>query len=169
MTKTILNVLAGLLLTLALGAGVARADNGGIRIEQAWGRATPGNAKTGAFYLSITNTGSAPDRLTAASTPAANSVQLHETIMVNNVMEMRPLPSVTIEPGKTVVFEPGHDHIMLMGLKAPLKAGDKVPLTLTFDHAGAQQVMVAIGKVGAMKAGDSESMPGMSDMPGMQH
>jgi copper(I)-binding protein len=97
--------------------------------------------------------------------------------MVNGVMEMRPVPSLTIAPGKTVVLEPSNYHVMLTGLKAPLKEGQTLPLTLTFAHAGAQQVTVEIDKVGAMHAGDKSTAAGsamngmgtMSTMPGMPH
>jgi len=112
-----------------------------------------------------------------ASTPAADHAEIHEMKMDNGVMEMRPVPSLTVDPGKTVVLEPSGYHVMLTGLKAPLKEGQTVPLTLTFAHAGPQQVTASIAKVGAMHAGDmsmqsGSSMPGMSNMPtmpGMQH
>jgi copper(I)-binding protein len=158
---------------VALMAIPAFADSSGIKVDQAWGRATPGNAKTGALYLTITNTGSTPDTLESVSTPAADKAELHDMKMENNVMEMRPVGPLTIAPGKSVVLAPNGYHLMLTGLKAPLKEGQAVPVTLTFDHAGAQQVTASIAKVGAMSAGDASkpggSMPGMnmSTMPGM--
>lgn len=156
-------------LALMLGGGTARADDGGIRLDQAWARATPGSAKTGAIYLTVSNTGIAPDTLTAASTPAADKAELHHMKIENGVMEMRPVPALAIAPGQSVVLEPttGY-HIMLIGLKAPLKEGDKVPIILTFEHAGTQQITASVAKVGAMRAGDMSAMPGMS-MPGKQH
>ena len=155
-------------------ASPAFADTGGIKVDRVWARATPGNAKTGAIYLTITNTGPAPDTLESASTPAADKADLHDMKMVNNVMEMRPVGPLTIAPGKSVVLAPGGYHLMLTGLKAPLKEGQTVPVTLTFDHAGAQQVTASVAKVGAMGPNDtskpiSGSMSGtdMSKMPGM--
>ncbi|MGO8917455.1 MAG: copper chaperone PCu(A)C [Stellaceae bacterium] len=178
MTRKIPIVLAGLVLVLALGAGAARADNG-VRIDGAWARATPAAAKTGAIYLTITNTGSAPDTIESASTPAADKAELHEMKMENGVMEMRPVRSLTVAAGKSVVLQPGGYHLMLTGLKAPLKEGQTVPVTVIFKHAGAQQVTVSVAKIGAMHAGDmstgsaGSAMPSgksdMSDMPGMQH
>jgi copper(I)-binding protein len=157
------------LLALMLGSGSARADNGGIHLEQAWARATPGGAKTGAIYLTVSNTGTTPDTLIAASTPTADKAELHQMKMDNGVMEMRPVPALPIAPGQSVVLEPASGyHIMLTGLKAPLKEGDKVPLILTFEHAGAQQITAAVAKIGAMHAGEMSAMPGMS-MPGMKH
>lgn len=178
MTRTMPIILMSLMLGLALGSGTARADNG-IRVDGAWARATPSGAKTGAIYLTITNTGTVPDTIQSASTPAADKAELHEMKMANGVMEMRPVPSLTIAPGKSLVLAPGGYHLMLIGLKAPLKEGEMVPVTVTFAHAGAQQVMASVAKIGAAHAGDrstssaGSAMPGgksdMSTMPGMQH
>jgi periplasmic copper chaperone A len=178
MTRTIPIVLAGLMLGLALGGGAARADNG-IRIDGAWARATPAAARTGAIYLTITNTGGAPDTIESASTPVADKAELHEMTMEKGVMEMRPVPSLTIAPGKSLVLKPGGYHLMLIGLKAPLKEGQTLPVTVVFAHAGAQQVTVSVAKIGATHAGDmsatsaGSAMPSgksdMSSMPGMQH
>ena len=162
---------------VVLFAVPAWADSSGIKVDQVWARATPGNAKSGAIYLTVTNTGTAPDTLEGiASTPAAEHADLHEMKMTNNVMEMRPVKSVTIDPGKSVVLEPGGYHIMLTGLKGPLKEGQTVLLTLNFDHAGKQEVTASVAKVGAMHAGEMSgagAAPGtshdMSSMPGMSH
>src|SRR6185437_1843003 len=130
--KTILAIAAAILF-----AAPAWADSSGIKVDQVWARATPGAAKTAAIYLTITNIGTAPDTLEgAASTPVAAHADLHEEKMAKGVMEMRPVKSLTIDPGKSVVLEPNGYHIMLTGLKGPLKEGQTVPLTLTFDHAG---------------------------------
>ncbi len=170
--KKIFSVAAAILL-----AAPAWADSSGIKVDQVWARATPGNAKSGAIYLTVTNTGTTPDTLEGvASTPAAEHADLHEMKMTNNVMEMRPVKSVTIDPGKSVVLEPGGYHLMLTGLKGPLKEGQTVPLTLTFDHAGKQEVTASVAKVGAMHAGELSGAgpaPAMShdtsSMPGMSH
>lgn len=166
------------LLALFAIRGTAFADETGIHVDQAWARATPGGAKTGAVYLTLSNNGNAADKLIAASTPTAEKAELHVTTVENGVMKMRPVSTLDIAPGKPVVMDPmsGY-HIMLTGLKAPLKEGDHVPLTLTFEHAGTRQVTASVAKVGAMHAGEmSPSMPGMSapgeshmSMPGMQH
>jgi copper(I)-binding protein len=155
-------------------AAPAFADGNDLKVDQAWARATPGNAKTAAVYLTITNNGTAPDTLESASTPAADKAELHDTKMENNVMEMRPVGPLTIAPGKSVVLAPSGYHLMLTGLKAPLKEGQTVPVTLIFDHAGAQQVTASIAKVGAMgpndaskPGGDAMSGMDMSTMPGM--
>ena len=170
--KTILAIAAAILFAMP-----AWADSSGIKVDQVWARATPGAVKTGAIYLTVTNTGTTPDTLEGvASTPVAEHAGLHEMKMENGVSEMRPVKSLTIEPGKSVVLQPNGYHIMLTGLKAPLKEGQTVSLTLTFDHAGKQDVTASVAKVGAMHAGEMSGMGAahgrghdMSSMPGMSH
>lgn len=157
-------------LLIVLFLATAQAADSGIQIDHAWARATPGGAKTGAVYLTIINTGSAPERLLTVTTPAAEHAEPHSMKMENGIMEMRSLGTVTIAPGQRFLFEPNGNHIMLMGLKAPLKEGGTVPLTFTFDHAGSVTVSAAIEKIGAMHgpAGeDAGATPSMSAMPGM--
>ena len=101
---TVLMLNAALLL-----ATPAFADGNGIKVDQVWARATPGNAKTGAIYLTITNTGTAPDTLESVSTPAADKADLHDMTMVGNVMEMRPVGPLTIAPGK--IRGPGAERL----------------------------------------------------------
>jgi len=143
----------------------AFAAGNGITVSKVWARATPGTVKTGAIYLTVTNSGKVPDHLVRASSPVANQTQLHRMIMKNNVMEMRPVASLEIAPGKSVVLAPGGYHVMLIGLKAPLKEGQTVPLSLTFEKGGTVEVTARVEKVGAMGPSDrsgSSSMPGMS-------
>lgn len=161
-----------------LVAAPSWADSSGIKVDQVWARATPGAAKTAAIYFTITNTGTTPDTLDGtASSPVAEHADLHEDKIANGVMQMRSVKSLTIEPGKSVTLDPDSGfHVMLIGLKGPLKEGQTVPLTLSFDHAGKQQVTASVAKVGAMHAGEMSSAGSasgmshdMSSMPGMTH
>jgi periplasmic copper chaperone A len=129
-----------------------------IEINHAWARATAASAANGAVYLTITNHGTADDRLTGASTAVASKAELHVTLNENGVMKMRPLADVPVKAGRSAQFKPDGMHIMLLGLKHPLKAGENFPLTLTFDKAGAIETMVKVEKPGAAAPG---SMPGM--------
>jgi copper(I)-binding protein len=131
-----------------------------IHVDHAFARAAP---RTGGAYLTITNTGTAPDRLLSAAATVAAEASLHESKMQNGVMTMRPLGPLTIAPGKTVALKPGGDHIMLMGLKEPLKPGGSFTLTLTFEKSGAVEVTVPVEKAGAMGP-----MPGMKMDPNMK-
>ena len=123
---------------------------GALEIGHPWARATPPTAPTGGGFLTITNKGTAADRLVSASSPAAASVQVHEMKMEGNVMRMRELANgLEIAPGATVTLAPGGLHMMMMGLKAPLKQGEKVPLTLVFEKAGTIDVEIAVEAMGA--------------------
>jgi periplasmic copper chaperone A len=103
--------------------------------------------KTGAVYLSIMNMGKGSDQLIGISTPAAESAMLHKSNDENGVMKMEMLDQLEIPAGATIDILPGHMHIMLMGLKAPLKLGDHVPLEMEFKKSGKVSVDAIVGKV----------------------
>ena len=134
---------------------------GKLVIGHPWSRPTPAGMPMGVAYLSITNKGTEPDVLTGASSTGAASVQFHQTTISDGMARMRPLSEVTIAPGATVKVEPGHVHLMLVGLKAPLELGKFVPLTLEFRRAGSITVQLAIEARDAPPAAEnamSESM-----------
>jgi copper(I)-binding protein len=132
---------------LALTPFAAHPEDAGPRIEQAWARATPGSATTGAAYLTIE--ASEPDRLVGASTPVAGRAELHAHENDHGVMRMHPVDGVAVQPGAPTVLKPGGVHVMLMQLKHPLKVGDTFPLTLRFAKAGDREVTVHVEKPGA--------------------
>jgi periplasmic copper chaperone A len=137
---------------LAIGATVAQAHDytaGTITIAHPWSRATPSGASVGAGYLKLTNTGSAPDRLLGGSSPVAGKVEIHEMATTNGVMTMRPVADgLEIKPGQTVELKPGSFHIMLMGLKQPLKRGEKVKGTLQFEKGGSVDIEYDVEAIG---------------------
>ena len=138
------------LLLMALPAAAHDYKLGALEIGQPWARATPPTAPTGGGYLSVKNTGTEPDRLISISSPAAGTVQVHEMKMEGNVMRMRELDGpLEIKPGETVTLAPGGMHLMMMGLKEPLKQGEKVPLTLVFEKAGKIDVELVVVAMGA--------------------
>ena len=103
-------------------------------------RATMAGKTITAAYVRIENTGKAGDRLLSVTSPVAGRVELHGMRKKNGVMEMYPLRHVMIPGGRNTVFKPGDQHVMLFDLTQPLKAGNRVPLTLTFKKAGAMTV-----------------------------
>jgi periplasmic copper chaperone A len=136
--------------------------NPSIEVEQPWARATPNAARTGAVYVTLDNKSSSADRLTGGSSDVADKVQIHEMSMTNGTMQMRELANgLAIPAGGTVVLKPGSYHIMLIGLKKPLKAGETVPLTLTFAKAGKVSVKVPVQAMGAMPPDKSGGMGAM--------
>jgi hypothetical protein len=141
------------LLALLLVASPAIARDytlGALQIGQPWARATPPTAPSGGGFLTITNKGTAPDRLVSASSPAAGAVQVHEMKMEGSIMRMREVEKgLEIPPGATVTLAPGGLHLMMMGLKAPFKKDEKVPLTLVFEKAGKIDVELVVVPIGA--------------------
>ena len=135
-------------LGLSLVTWVASAQAGSMAVEQPSARATGAGQKVGGAYLTLVNRGAA-DRLLSASSPAAESVELHTMAMEGDVMRMRQLPSVDVPAGARVEFKPGARHLMLIGLKAPLKAGSSVQVTLEFEKAGKVTVQVPVKAAGA--------------------
>ena len=127
---------------------VAVAQTGSIQIDNPWARASV--VKTGAIYLTIKNTGGTDDRLVSAVTPAAEQAQLHIEINDNGIMKMRPLSAIDAKAHSTVTLAPGGMHVMLVGLKQPLKEGQSFPLMLSFAKAGKIDVTVMVMKAGAM-------------------
>jgi hypothetical protein len=132
---------------------------GPLRIDHPRIPPTPNAAPTAAGYLTITNTGKQADRLVAISTPVADTVQPHHMSMAHGVMSMRPITGgVPIGPGQSVTFAPGGDHLMLIGLKHQLTAGQHARATLRFEHAGA--ITIAFRVEPARSA--APAMPGMA-------
>jgi copper(I)-binding protein len=124
---------------------------GGVVIKDAFARATPAGAETGGAFATIVNNGQAADRLVSASSPAAKTAELHETVDENGVMKMVHHPEGwEIPAGGTLELKPGSKHIMLIGLTAPLEAGKKIQITLNFEKAGAQTINVPVNAVAGM-------------------
>lgn len=121
-----------------------------IAVSSPWSRETAAGQDAGGAFMTITNTGTTPDRLTGGSTAAAGQVQIHTVDMAGGVMRMRQLEDgLEIPAGGSVTLKPGSFHVMLMQLRQPLKQGETVPLTLTFDKAGPVAVALAVRPVGA--------------------
>ncbi len=138
-----------LIAALLLAAPAARAQT--VTVEQPWARATAEHAENGAAYATLT--AGAADRLTGASTPVAARVEVHEIVHDNGVMRMRELADgLKLEAGKKVTLAPGGYHLMLTGLKQPLKPGETFPLTLNFAAEPAVTVTVTVTAPGASAA-----------------
>ncbi len=150
----------------ALIAAPAQAKDftvGALKISAPWSRATPKGASVGGGYMTITNTGSAPDRLIGGSADIAGRFEVHEMKMENGVMKMRLVKGgIEIKPGQTVTLDPNGYHVMLVGLKHQLMRGQHFKGTLEFAKAGKVEVDFSVAGIGAMK-GDG-SMGGMKNM-----
>lgn len=145
--------LAAALCLLAIPASAHDYKLGDLQISQPWTRATASTAPSAGGFLTITNKGAAPDKLIAVKSPAAEMTQIHEMKMEGDIMRMREREGgLEIAPGATVTLAPRGYHLMMMGLKAPLKQGEKVPLTLVFEKAGSVDVELAVEAMGATSA-----------------
>jgi periplasmic copper chaperone A len=137
-------------------------DVGSIHIAQPWSRATPKGAKTGAGYMTITNKGTTPDKVSCVSDDASAQCEIHSMTMEGGIMKMRPVEGgLEIKPGETVTLAPSGFHIMFRDLKHPLEQGNTVKATLNFEKAGAVDVEYPILAVGA-------SAPGTTSGGGMK-
>jgi copper(I)-binding protein len=107
------------------------------------------------------NHGNQPDILLGGSSPVAGKFEIHRATRTNGVMSMRPLSSgIPLPAGGMVTLGPQGDyHVMLSGLKAPLRNGTRVPATLNFAKAGAVQVEITVEPIGSRAP--SGAMPGM--------
>ena len=111
-------------------------------VSGAWAPATPPNATVGAAYMQIE--AREGDTLVAATAPVATSVEIHQTSHEQGMTKMRQLESLTISPGEPARLEPSSTHFMLIGLTAPLNAGESFPMTLRLEKAGEITVQVAV-------------------------
>lgn len=144
----------GLLLLVAVMALAVPAfahdyEIGDLTVDHPWARASAGRMTTGAAYMTITNVGGQADRLIGVATPVAERAAMHTVTMDGSVARMRPIQSVAVNAGQPAVLEPGGVHIMLTGLKAPLREGEIFPMTLTFERTGQVEVEVIVFGVGA--------------------
>lgn len=158
--KRLIKLISSIAFALAASvqANAQTSSSSPIAVERPWARATPGGAQTGAMYLTLINNGDSADQLLGATTSVADKVQFHSTTEENGMSRMREMQVVDVAPHARATFAPGGMHIMLVGLKQPLKEGQTLSLTLIFAKAGKVDVTVPVAKVGAMRPGDMGPM-----------
>ncbi len=128
---------------------------GEIRVVHPFSVPTLPGKDMGAVYIGLENKGSVDDQLIAATSDRAEHVEIHSMSMEGDVMKMRQVPELEVKGGETVKMKPGMGyHLMIFGVKQPLKAGDKFPLKLQFKKAGSVEVSVMVQErdVGAKAA-----------------
>jgi len=135
---------------LSSAASAAEFCQNAICVSDVWARATPGNAQTGAIFLTVSNRGAAPDSITGASSEAAQETMIHETTDMGGMAHMHMVAEIAVPAGASLTFAPGGYHVMLMGLSGPLEEGAQIPLTLEFSGAGSIGLDVPILGIGAM-------------------
>lgn len=113
-----------------------------VEVKEAWIRGTVAGQKASGAFMSLTSR--APARLVAAASPVAGVVEIHSMKMDGGVMRMFAVDGIDLPANQTVKLAPGGYHVMLMDLKRTLKAGDRVPLKLTFELAGKKREAVEL-------------------------
>ena len=125
---------------------------GGIEIGSPWARASAHATGDGGGFFTLANKGVVPDRLIAASSPAAERVEIHAIKVEGGDLRMRQRENgLALPPGTTLTLKPRGYHLLLVGLKTPLEQGARAAVTLTFEHAGSidiELVAAAPGPVG---------------------
>jgi copper(I)-binding protein len=140
-------------ITLFAGLSLAQGAESSIQVQDAWARQAPmmpsmghmhAASGNGAVYVTLRNAGHEPDALVGASSDAAESVELHETIREGDVMRMRPVTKLQVPAGGVLEMKPGGLHIMLINLKRGLRPGDRIHVTLNFEHAAPVSLEVPV-------------------------
>ncbi len=123
---------------------------GDITVTGAYTRAMLPSAPVGGGYMTITNAGSASDRLLGATTEATDQVEFHDSKITDGMMQMTPMPEgIEIPAGGTVTLAPGGLHIMFLNPKAGFKEGECLAVVLQFERAGELPVELSVGPIGA--------------------
>ena len=129
----------------ALLLAACQAGESALAVEDGWARATAPGQDGAAVYLTIVNRGASADRLIEVSVPRAGHAMLHGSSMEGGVMRMRHLADgLAVPPSSTVELAPNGSHIMLAGLGAPLRPGERFPVTLRFAKAGTKEAIVTV-------------------------
>lgn len=132
------------LCSAALAAQADDLKQGDLTIGHPWARATAHGQRAGGAFLKLENRGSADDKLLSARADVAESVEMHSMTTEGDVMRMRQVTAIGLPGGQSVELKPGGLHLMLMGLKYPLRAGSSFPLTLKFERAGEVKIDVKV-------------------------
>ncbi len=145
-------VVAGLLLgSLLTISGIAEAQ---LQVTNAWARpALQGQTAAGAFMSLVSNEDA---RVVGVSSPVAGVVEIHEMVMEGSVMKMRAVPALELPAGRRVELKPGGYHVMLLDLKRPLKAGERIPLELRLETRDKRLVTQSIEVEVALKPPSSD-------------
>ncbi len=146
--KRLTMLAAGLLFSAGVLAGAA--DN--VSVQDPYVRLAPPNAAATGAFMVIRNTGDKDVKVVKADNPVSKATELHTHLNEGGVMKMRPVPAIEIRAKGEAVLRPGGLHLMMIDLKAPMKEGDSVPITLTFDDGSSKQVDARVIRATAVPA-----------------
>ncbi|WP_116472605.1 copper chaperone PCu(A)C [Zobellella maritima] len=138
------SLLASVILLTTATAQAHEYRAGALQIDHPWSRAVPPMAKVAGAFMNINNQGDEEDALLGARTPLAEQVEIHQSMMEGDMMQMRQLPALPIPAHGDVTLKPGSYHLMLINLTGQPREGDRFPLTLQFEKAGKVEVEIAV-------------------------
>lgn len=145
MKQQLKNLLAGLILALGFGNGVAQAE---VVLLEGWIQEAPPGSRVLAGYLVLENTGPADRQLVNASSPLFERVEMHRSVIVDDVARMEAQPELTIPAGGMLEMRPGDYHLMLFDPDTRLQAGMEVELLLILDDDSQQRYSIEVKRPG---------------------
>jgi copper(I)-binding protein len=137
-------------LIASVGAFAGAADQ--VTVHDPYVRLAPPNAPATGAFMVIRNAGDKDVKVVKADNPVSKVTELHTHLNEGGVMKMRPVTAIDVKAKGEAVLKPGGLHVMLIELKAPMKEGDTVPLTLTFDDGSTKKVDAKVVKPTAAQA-----------------
>ena len=163
MTARVFGALAGLLM-LALPMAAAQAA---MEVSEGWSRQTVPGVDVGVGYFTLKNTGTHRRELLKITSPLASDVELHQSsVDAQGVAHMWPVGKLELAPGEVVRFMPNGRHLMLLGLKGPLRVGTQVPVTLVFED---EEPVTVLLEVRPLVEQSGTNMDHMDHMEHMHH
>ncbi len=141
-TLTLTALAVSLLSAPAWAAGLA--DQ--VEVVSPYVRVAPPGAKATGAFMTLKNLGDNEVKLVKAGSTVANVTELHNHINDNGVMRMRQVPEIVVPAKGETLLKPGSYHVMLIDMKAPMKEGDQVAITLGFAD-GSSKVVTAVAKM----------------------
>ena len=138
-----------LCLVAAWANGASAADKPAaesVIFSDAYIRLAPPSAPAAGAFMIIRNTGNQAYAIIKADNPASKLTELHTHLHEDGVMKMRPVKSIPLPAGGEATLKPGGLHIMMIDLKSPLKEGDSVPVTFTFDDGSSKLIVIPVKK-----------------------
>lgn len=147
-----------LMLIAATTAALFAAD---IAVENPYVREVPPKMPNSAAFMKLTNSSDTEVSLTSAASDVANVVELHEHAKVDGMMQMRQVAKIVIPAKGQTELKPGGLHVMLIGLKHPLKEGETVDVTLNFSNGESMKVTAPVKKVMRGMMGQKKMQGGM--------
>lgn len=131
---------------LAAATGLAEAT-APLDVREAWVAEAPPGTRVQAAYMQLHNGGSAPLTVTAVTSPAFESVELHRTVRGGAIARMEKLPDLPLAPGESASLAPGGLHLMLIEPRQHLTEGATIPLELRLDSGAVMSVEAVVRRL----------------------